>query len=190
MLYTEALDLMNKYGNGAPWVKHCFAVSQLATHLSNVFAAKCAIHIEFIRSASLLHDIGRYKSCDPILHGVEGYKLLSSLGYRDEAFICASHILYGLSSAEAAAYGLPEQDFIPIRFEEKLIPLVDFLVEHDRAVSLDKRFKSLRLRNEANKDFLVKLDKAELAARTFMHKVNTEFAISVEELATRILKTG
>ncbi len=83
---------------------------------------------------------------------------------------------------------MPEQDFIPISFEEKLIPLVDFLVEHDRAVSLDKRFESLRLRNSANKNFLVKLEKAEVKARTFMHRLNSEFNISMEELAAKILQ--
>ncbi len=185
---AEASHLINRYGNGAPWVKHCLAVSRVASYLSDIFAAKYAINIEFIRTASLLHDIGRYKTQDPILHGIEGYRLLISLGYVDEAFVCASHVLYGLSSAEASRYGLPEQDFIPISFEEKLIPLIDFLVEHDRAVSLDKRFESLRLRNSANKDFLMKLEKAEVKARTFMHRLNSEFNISMEELTARILQ--
>lgn len=179
---------MGRYGNGAPWIKHCAAVSRVAANLSNIFATKYAINLEFIRTASLLHDIGRYKTQDPILHGIEGYRLLISLGYVDEAFICASHILYGLSSTEALRYGLPEQDFIPICFEETLIPLVDFLVEHDQAVSLDKRFESLRLRNSANKDFLMKLEKAEVKARTFMHELNSEFNISMEELVARILQ--
>jgi hypothetical protein len=100
----------------------------------------------------------------------------------------ASHVFYGLRSAEASRYGLPEQDFLPRSFEERLIPLVDFLVEHDRAVSLDKRFASLRLRNSANNDFLIKLEKAEVKARTFMHHLNSEFNISMEELAARNLQ--
>lgn len=186
--YAEAFSQINRYGNGAPWIRHCTAVSRFATYLSNIFAAKYAINIEFIRSASLLHDIGRYKTHDPILHGIEGYRLLNGLGYLSEAFVCASHVLYGLTSAEALTYGLPEQDFIPSSFEERLIPLVDFLVEHDRAVSLDKRFGSLRLRNSANKEFLIKLEKAEVKARTFMHQLNSEFDISMEELAVKILQ--
>jgi uncharacterized protein len=186
--YAEAVNLMSICGNGAPWIKHCLAVSRVASYLSDIFSAKYAINIDFIRTASLLHDIGRYKTQDPVLHGIEGYRLLVSLGYVDEAFVCASHVLYGLSSAEASRYGLPEQDFIPLSFEEKLIPLVDFLVEHDRSVSLDKRFESLRLRNSANKYFLIKLEKAEVKARTFMHRLNSEFNISMEELAAKILQ--
>ena len=186
--YAEAVNLMSRCGNGAPWIKHCTAVSRFATYLSNIFAARYAINIEFIRTASLLHDIGRYKTHDPILHGVEGYRLLSGLGYLSEAFVCASHVFYGLTSDEALTYGLPEQDFIPRSFEERLIPLVDFLVEHDRAVSLDRRFQTLRLKNRLNRDFLLRLEGAEEKARTFMNQLNSEFNISMEQLAVSVLQ--
>jgi uncharacterized protein (TIGR00295 family) len=181
--YEEAHSLLKKYGNGASWTKHCFAVSSLAVHLSNIFTSRYPINIEFIRTASLLHDIGRFKTHDPILHGVEGYKLLAELGYADEAFICASHILYGLNSIEAEKYGLPRNDFIPISFEERLIPLVDFLVEHDRPVLLRERFEHLRHRNRNNTDFLSKLDHAEQKAESIMNQLNDEFDISIEVLS-------
>jgi hypothetical protein len=124
------------------------------------------------------------------LHGIEGYKLLIDLGYVNEAFVCASHVLYGLRSLQATSYGLPEQDFIPRSFEEMLIPLVDFLVEHDRAVSLDRRFQTLRLKNRLNRDFLLRLEGAEEKARTFMDQLNSEFNISMEQLAIRVLQAG
>ncbi len=164
------------------------AVSRVAAHLADIFAAKYALNVEFIRTASLLHDIGRYKTHDPILHGIEGYKLLVGLGYVNEAFVCASHVLFGLKSVQASNYGLPEQDFIPRSFEEMLIPLVDFLVEHDRAVSLDRRFQTLRQKNRSNRDFLLKLEGAEETARTFMHQLNNEFNISMEQVAGRVLR--
>jgi hypothetical protein len=50
---------------------------------------------------------------DPLLHGVEGYKLLSILGHEKEAYICASHILFGLSASEAIHIGLPDHDCPP-----------------------------------------------------------------------------
>jgi len=186
--YKEACSLLNEYGNGAPWIKHCFAVSSLATHLSNIFTSRYAVNIEFIQTASLLHDIGRFKTHDPIMHGVEGYKLLVGLGYADEAFICASHILYGLNSSEAEQYGLPRNDFIPTSFEERLIPLVDFLVEHDRSVLLRERFEHLRLRNRNNNEFLSRLDKAEQKAELPMNQLNDQFNISIEALSSSFLK--
>lgn len=186
--YKEACSLLNEYGNGAPWIQHCFAVSSLATYLSNIFTSRYAVNIEFIRTASLLHDIGRFKTHDPIMHGVEGYKLLAGLGYADEAFICASHILYGLNSSEAEQYGLPRNDFIPTSFEERLIPLVDFLVEHDRPVLLRERFDHLRFRNRNNNEFLLRLDKAEQKAELLMNQLNNEFNISIEALSSSFLK--
>jgi putative nucleotidyltransferase with HDIG domain len=181
--YEEASIILDKYANGAPWTKHCFAVSSLAMYLSNIFATKYPLNIEFVRTASLLHDIGRFKTHDPILHGVEGYKLLVELGHADEAFICASHILYGLNRSEAAQYGLPRNDFIPISFEERLIPLVDFLVEHDRPVLLRERFKHLGHRNRNNNEFLLRLEKAEQKAEALMNQLNDEFNISIEALS-------
>jgi len=187
--YEEAYSLLNKYGNGAPWIKHCFAVSSLATYLSNIITSKYPINTEFIRTASLLHDIGRFKTHDPIMHGVEGYKLLAKLGYADEAFICASHILYGLNSDEAEQYGLPKNDFMPTSFEARLIPLVDFLVEHDRPVLLRERFEHLRHRNRNNNEFLSKLDKAKQKAGSLMNQLNNEFNISIEALSNSFFRT-
>ena len=181
--FERAHKLLEHYGDGAPWMKHCVAVSSLATFLSGIFALKYPVHVEFIRTASLLHDIGRWRTHDPIMHGVEGYKLLSGLGHANEASICVSHIAYGLSSSEALHYGLPECEFIPQSFEEMLIPLVDFLVEHDRPVSLKRRFASLRERNRDNPFFISKLDQAERKAQALMIQLNNDFAISMEELA-------
>jgi predicted hydrolase (HD superfamily) len=82
----ESINLLDEYGQGAAWTRHC---------------------LPFLWSAALLHDIGRHVTHDPILHGVEGYKLLSKLAHEKEAHVCASHILYGLSAAEAVHVGLP-----------------------------------------------------------------------------------
>lgn len=179
----EAHELLKRYSAGASWMKHCVAVSSLATFFSKIFTLKYPVNIEYLQAASLLHDIGRYKTHDPIMHGIEGYKLLSGLGHMNEAFICASHVFYGISSSEAIQYGLPKSDFVPISFEERLIPLVDFLVEHDRPVLLNKRFASLRNRNRDNALFLLKLGQAEQKANALMMQLNSEFNISMEELA-------
>jgi uncharacterized protein len=185
--YDQSIELLKRYADGSSWMNHCIAVSELSTCFANIFKSGYTVNTEFIRSASLLHDIGRYKTHDPIQHGVEGYRLLMSLGYEREAFICASHILFGLKSSEAVQYGLPERDFIPGSFEEKLIPLVDFLVEHDRPVSLTKRFSLLKNRNKNNKMFLSRLERAENTAKSFMEQLNQEFQCSMEELAVKFM---
>jgi HD superfamily phosphodiesterase len=163
------------------------AVGKVAAAFAEIFSAKCNHDPGFLQTAALLHDIGRYKTQDPILHGVEGYWLLKSLGYPSEAFVCASHIFYGLNKMEAAQYGLPEEDFLPRSFEERVIPLIDFLVEFDRATTLYDRFTSLRTRNKGNDFFLAKLDHAQRKARFLMAELDQEFNISMEKVAFQAL---
>ena len=181
--YKKALIILDQYGENASWTRHCRAVANLASVFSELLADKTAIDTEFIRSAALLHDIGRYVTHDPILHGVEGYKLLTKLHHHKEAFVCASHILYGLNRREAIQYGLPDKDFIPISFEEKLIPLIDFMVEFDKPTTLNSRFSSLRKRNIGNDYFLVKLDEAEKIATSLLLEVKEKFGIPLEDVA-------
>jgi uncharacterized protein len=184
---NEALNLLKKYSKNKPWVKHCEAVSQLSTYYGNLFYRTIELDLEFIKSASLLHDIGRYKTHDPILHGIEGYRLLMRLGYPREAYFCASHIFFGLTSREAHQYGLPREPFIPKNFEEQLITITDFLIEFDKATTLNSRFASLRERNCDNEYFLARLDDAERKANKFLKKTNDQFGVCMEKIACSIL---
>ena len=178
----EAIDLLSKYGRGADWIKHCFAVAEATTKIGHILAKNRSIDCSFLWSAALLHDIGRYMTHDPLLHGVEGYKLLSMLGHEREAYVCASHILFGLNAAEAMQLGLPNHDFVPRTIEEKLVPLADYLIEYDQPTTLDRRFSSLRKRNCGNTFFLDRLDRAQETARTFMFQIENEIGESVEKI--------
>lgn len=113
LLRDEAMELLAEYGKGAAWTKHCLAVADSASKVGQALENCMAIDQPFLWTAALLHDIGRCITHDPIRHGVEGYKLLNGLGHEAEAYVCASHILFGLDAAEAAAFGLPERDFQP-----------------------------------------------------------------------------
>jgi uncharacterized protein len=180
----ESIQLLTRYAQGAAWVRHCFAVAEAAERLGNVLAKVCQIDRSFLWSAALLHDIGRYKTHDPLLHGVEGYKLLSLLGHEKEAYVCASHILFGLNAEEAGQLGLPDHDFMPRTIEEKLVPLVDYLIEYDQPTTLERRFSSLRKRNGENSFFLNRLDRAHESARLFMLQIENEIGESVEKIVS------
>ena len=58
----------------------------------------------------------------------------------------SASILFGLEASEAVQFGLPAQDFIPRTIEERLIPLVDLMIEGVQPTTLDRRFSSLRKR--------------------------------------------
>ncbi len=176
----ESMRLLAEYGREAGWTKHCFAVAEAAARVGDVLAKNRPIDCSFLWSAALLHDIGRHITHDPLLHGVEGYKLLSMLGHEKEAYVCAAHILFGLNAAEATQLGLPDLDFKPRTIEEKLVPLVDYLIEYDQPTTLDRRFSSLSKRNEGNPFFLSRLKRAHESARLFMMQIEQDIGESVE----------
>jgi uncharacterized protein len=185
--YDDALKLLYKYGSETAWIKHCLAVSRVAGCIAEVIASKRVIDITYLKVGALLHDIGRYKTHDPILHGIEGYRLLTGLGHHREAFICVSHVLCGVSRSEAVLYDLPEQDFIPHTFEQRLVPLIDGMVEFDRPTTLEQRFASISLRYKENEAFIQRFRMAAELSRNFLDQVNREFRISMEKIAARSL---
>jgi uncharacterized protein len=178
----ESMALLAEYGREAGWTKHCFAVAKTTARIGDVVAKKRPIDAAFLWSAALLHDIGRHITHDPLLHGIAGYELLSTLNYEKEAYVCASHILFGLNAAEASQLGLPARDFMPRTIEEKLVTLVDYLIEYDQPTTLDQRFSSLRERNSGNSFFLNRLDRAQASARIFMTQIEAEIGESVERM--------
>ena len=78
--------------------------------------------------------------------------------------------------------GLPARDFVPRTIEEKLVPLVDYLIEYDQPTTLDRRFSSLRERNGGNSPFLNGLDRAQKSARLFMTQIEEIIGESVESI--------
>ena len=180
-----ALALLEAHGRGGAWTCHCRAVAEHAAALGRALAGRHPVDHDFLWRAALLHDIGRSVTHDPVGHGVEGHKLLSGLGFEREARLCASHVLFGLEASEAAQFGLPERQHLPEGLEERIVTLVDFLVEHNRPTTLRRRFESLRLRNADHPFFLERLDRAQRNATAFMHWVEEEIGQSVEGILAR-----
>ncbi len=180
---ADAFTLLKKYGKDASWTRHSVAVSKVATRFAEILSDGYTLDISFVRSAALLHDIGRCRDQHPIGHGVEGYRLLQELGHSREAFICASHLLFGLTNDEAVRYGLPALDFVPKTIEECLVPLADSLIEHDRPVTISERYASLRRRYRDTPFFFSRLARAEERARSFLDRFSREFNLSLEDVA-------
>ena len=186
--YDAAAGLLSMYGADAAWTRHCVAVSRVAERAGDLLSGRCDIDREHLRVGALLHDIGRYKTHDPVLHGVEGYRLLTGRGHHREARICASHILYGLSREEAVRYGLPDLDFLPRTMEERLVPLIDSVVEFDRPTTLDRRVASIMRRYQGNAWFLERMAVAHERARTFLDELDREHGLQLERVAAEALR--
>ena len=92
----------------------------------------------------LLHDIGRSRT-HSIRHITLGAEIARKL-ILDERLISIirTHIGAGVPAGEAAAIGLPEEDFIPATLEEKMICHCDNLVGSSRRRTLDVPVQRLR----------------------------------------------
>ena len=176
----ESLMLLAEYGKGTPWIKHCLAVADSASMLGRILESRYSIDQHYLRSGAVLHDIGRCITHDPILRGVEGYKLLVKLGYEEEAFVCASHILFGLEALEPEHFALPARNFIPRTIEERTVPLVDFMMEGVQPTTIDRRFSSLRKRYVKNSFLINRLDRAQQRAISFLIQLSEEIGEPVE----------
>jgi uncharacterized protein len=185
--FGDALALLENYGKDASWIRHCRAVSRVAERTAFLIATKREIDARLLTVGGLLHDIGRYCTQDPIQHGVEGFRLLSSLGHHQEAFICASHVLCGMRREEAVQHGLPDRDFVPTRLEEQLIPLIDSMVEVDKPTTLEDRCASICRRYQGSPAFLRRFEEAADIARSFNRSFQSDFGVSLEDVAREAL---
>ncbi len=185
--FDDALALLENYGKDAAWIRHCRAVSRVAERTAAIISETREIDARLLTVGALLHDIGRYKTQHPIQHGVEGFHLLTSLGHHQEAFICASHVLCGMRREEAVQHGLPDQDFVPTKLEEKLIPLIDSMVEVDKPTTLEERCSSICRRYQGNPAFLRRFEEAADIARSFHQSFQSDFSVSLEDIAREAL---
>lgn len=178
----EARRILEEHGGGAEWKRHCLAVAGAVSRAGTIVGRRRRFDLDRAESLALVHDIGRCVTHDPVRHGVEGYRLLSRLGHEDEARFCVSHILFGLAAAEAARFGLPRKDFVLLTEEERLVALVDYLVEGDRPTTLAARFASLRARNGGHGFFGRRLNRAWVAASSFLLELEREVGESIERI--------
>ncbi len=179
---SEATELLARYGGDAAWTGHCAAVARAAETVGAALGGDSGIDLDALWSVALLHDIGRHATHDPILHGVEGYRLLTTLGHHDAAFVCASHVGFGLHADEAVRFGLPRRDFVPHTLEQRIVALADLLVQGRLPTTLEARIASLRSRNAGNEVFLPLLDRAHERAQAFMEELDRRIGTPVEEL--------
>ena len=92
---------------------------------------------KFIEEASMLHDIGIFKTNAPDLycfgeypylcHGYLGCELLISEGYPEHGLVCERHTGVGITTEEIIAnkLPLPLRDYVPVSVEEQIICFAD-----------------------------------------------------------------
>ena len=128
------------YPKGSDAYNLLYKHSEQVAHLSVALAKrrpKLNVDIDFVFEASMLHDIGIFKTNAPSIycngdapylqHGLFGKEILSELGLHRHALVCERHIGAGLTACEILEQKLPlpAVDMLPLTIEEKLVCYAD-----------------------------------------------------------------
>ena len=140
----EAVELLRKYSTNDESfnrvLSHSKAVQNLALEIAKEVKKNHDVDICFVKTASLLHDIGRFKCYkkNSIRHGVEGGKILSKEGLAKYARIAETHIGVGITKKDIKKYklNLPLRDFVPETTEEKIIAYADNLIFGSKRIKI------------------------------------------------------
>ncbi len=138
---VPVLSLLHRYLDDTPGLfdlvyDHSRRVADKAL---SIVVARPSLGVDpvFVEEASLLHDIGVFKTHAPsvfcfgtfpyLCHGFLGRELLEAEGYPRHALVCERHIGTGLTLEEIVARQLPvpHRDMLPQSREEVLICFAD-----------------------------------------------------------------
>ncbi|HLD42976.1 MAG TPA: HDIG domain-containing protein [Candidatus Nanoarchaeia archaeon] len=148
----QAIELLKKYSSDDGAFKkvlaHVQAVKKAALRIADRIPGTDK---EFIATASILHDIGRFQfppgSKNAIQHGIKGAEILRKEGFPKHALVAERHIGVGISRKDIREQNLPlpDKDFLPISKEEKIIAHADNLIFGDKEGTLQMVIDRFRM---------------------------------------------
>ncbi|MGQ9530853.1 MAG: TIGR00295 family protein [Candidatus Bathycorpusculaceae bacterium] len=140
----QALEILHKSGCSINVIKHCEAVAELALEIAKVCKEKgLDVNLELVEIGALLHDIGRSKT-HSVHHAVIGAEIAESLGLpKNIISIIKRHVGGGITAREAKRLGWPNDVYVPLTLEEKIVSYADKLIEGSRRVPIERTIKNL-----------------------------------------------
>jgi len=154
----EAFALLQKYASNKKTYDIVLAHAKKVKQIALGFAKKIPhVDLNFIATAALLHDIGRFRyppGKDSIKHGIAGAKILRKEGLPRHAFVAERHIGVGITKQDIMQQKLklPLQEYVPKTTEEKIVSYADNLVFGNKKKTVQHVIK--RYRKEVG-DYLV-----------------------------------
>ena len=141
----RALWILKEEGCDDKVIQHCITVSDEAVRLAlqNKKAGR-DVDVALVEIGGLLHDLGRAKT-HGLDHAVVGVRLAEKHGVEKPVLeIIKKHIGAGITPEEAEFFGLPDDDYIPRTWEEKIVAHADNMVKGCTVITLKKRNKILK----------------------------------------------
>jgi len=146
----EAILLLNKYASSEKAFKIVLSHSQTVKKTALKIARKIPqADIEFVKSAALLHDIGRFKyppGKNSIKHGISGAEILRKEGLPRYALLAERHLGFGITKQDIIKQklALPLRDFVCKTVEEKIVSYADNLVFGSKVKTINDVIRRFR----------------------------------------------
>ncbi len=146
MLFREdALDILKVSGCSDKVIAHCITVAELALEIAVKQINKGKdVDLEIVEIGALLHDLGRARS-HGIDHAIIGVEMAKENNIEPSVLeVIKRHIGAGITREEAKIMGLPDDDYIPVTLEQKIVAHADNLVMGTERISLDRRIRKMQ----------------------------------------------
>ncbi|NLE05344.1 MAG: HD domain-containing protein [Crenarchaeota archaeon] len=141
----QAIQLLHETNCSLQVIAHCEGVAKLARETAEVaFEKGFKVDVELVEIGALLHDIGRSQT-HSVDHAIAGAKIAAEKGLPEEvAAIIKRHVGGGITKEEARDLGWPEDEYMPVTLEEKIVSYADKLVETFERVPIEDTIDRLR----------------------------------------------
>jgi putative nucleotidyltransferase with HDIG domain len=168
----ECLRLMSQYGMLENIIDHSIEVANVALYLSTELNKKGqGIDLLLVEAASLLHDLTKTESFKTKEdHAWTGSQVLKEMGYEKVGDVVAQHIWLS-----------HEVDPLFVS-EEEVVNYADKRVMHNRVVSLEERFKDLRIRYGKDPEGMRYLRRMEKVVQEIEQKIFSILQIDPSDL--------
>src|SRR3989338_5119653 len=133
----ECMEILKRSKTPSNVIEHCKSVCKVAEEVAyNLIGKGIKIDKDLVIAAALLHDVLREKEN----HVVEGANLIREMGYPEVADVMSKHSLIRIED--------PIQQ--PHTYDEKIVFYADKRVTGSKIVSLEERFRDLKIRYNAD----------------------------------------
>lgn len=145
-----AIQILKEEGCEEKVIQHCITVSDEAVRIAKInIEMGREVNLELVEIGALLHDLGRAQT-HGMDHAVVGAQLAEKHNVEKPVIeIIKKHIGAGITPEEADYFELPDDDYIPRTWEEKIVAHADNMVKGTKIITLKKRMKLLK-ENEAD----------------------------------------
>jgi len=140
----QARELLQENGCPSKVIRHCEEVANVALDVAHELQNKgVKVDLQLVEAGALLHDIGRTKT-HSVDHGLAGSQIAEAADVPESVVnIIKRHVGGGIISKEAREFGWPEDNYVPVTLEEKIVCYADKLIDKSKRVSIDVEIERL-----------------------------------------------